>query len=30
MCVSGEFLCLQVELKEIPVGYTPLEQKADL
>lgn len=30
MCVCSEFLCLQIELKEIPVGYTPLDTKADL
>lgn len=30
MCVFGEFLCLKIELKEIPVGYTPLDTKADL
>lgn len=30
MCVFGEFLCLKIELKEIPVGYIPLDTKADL
>ncbi|XP_055294817.1 protein SYS1 homolog [Sitodiplosis mosellana] len=30
MCVFSEFLCLRIELKEIPVGYTPLDTKADL
>lgn len=30
MCVFGEFLCLKIELAEIPVGYTPLDTKADL
>lgn len=30
MCVCSEFLCLRIELKEIPVGYTPLDTKADL
>ncbi|XP_050088779.1 protein SYS1 homolog [Anopheles aquasalis] len=30
MCVCSEFLCLKTELKEIPVGYTALNQKVDL
>lgn len=30
MCVAGEFLCLKIEMKEIPVGYTALDTKADL
>lgn len=30
MCICSEFLCLKIELQEIPVGYTPLDQKADL
>lgn len=30
MCVAGEFLCLKTELKEIPVGYTALNQKSDV
>lgn len=30
MCVGGEFLCLRIELKEIPVGYSALDTKADL
>lgn len=30
MCVCSEILCLRIELKEIPVGYTPLDTKADL
>ncbi|CAD7092673.1 unnamed protein product [Hermetia illucens] len=30
MCVGGEFLCLKTELKEIPVGYAALNQKADV
>lgn len=30
MCVGGEFLCLKIELKEIPVGYSALDTKADL
>ncbi|XP_030374541.1 protein SYS1 homolog [Scaptodrosophila lebanonensis] len=30
MCIGGEFLCLQSELKEIPVGYAALNQKSDV
>ena len=30
MCVAGEFLCLKTELKDIPVGYTALNQKAEV
>lgn len=30
MCVFGEFLCLKIEMREIPVGYQPVDQKADL
>lgn len=30
MCICSEFLCLRIELQEIPVGYTPLDTKADL
>lgn len=30
MCVCGEFLCLKTELKEIPVGYSALNDKVDL
>lgn len=30
MCVSGEFLCLRTELKEIPVGYSALSSKSDI
>lgn len=30
MCALGEVLCLKTELKEIPVGYTALNTKADL
>ncbi|XP_023300904.1 protein SYS1 homolog [Lucilia cuprina] len=30
MCIGGEFLCLKSELKEIPVGYSALNQKSDV
>ncbi|XP_023178794.1 protein SYS1 homolog isoform X2 [Drosophila hydei] len=30
MCIGGEFLCLQSEMKEIPVGYAALNQKSDV
>lgn len=30
MCVCGEFLCLKMELQEIPVGYSALSTKGDL
>ncbi|XP_059612287.1 protein SYS1 homolog [Phlebotomus argentipes] len=30
MCVCGEFMCLKTELREIPVGYSALNQRADL
>ncbi|KAJ6635501.1 Protein SYS1 like [Pseudolycoriella hygida] len=30
MCAIGEILCLKTELKEIPVGYSALNTKADL
>ncbi|XP_064547010.1 protein SYS1 homolog [Drosophila montana] len=30
MCIGGEFLCLQTEMKEIPVGYAALNQKSDV
>lgn len=30
MCVCGEFLCLKTELREIPVGYSALNNKVDL
>lgn len=30
MCVIGEFFCLQVEMREIPVGYSAVDTRADL
>ncbi|EDS29517.1 conserved hypothetical protein [Culex quinquefasciatus] len=30
MCVGGEFLCLKTEMREIPVGYSALNNKVDL
>ncbi|EDV94813.1 protein SYS1 homolog [Drosophila grimshawi] len=30
MCIGGEFLCLQTEMREIPVGYAALNQKSDV